>query len=161
MYGYIYFTINTKNTILSDLIYFQLMEIKNLKIRFKMKRIVISMLLASIGLVASEGTVPYKSGLLLPPQADKIYATECASCHGADGKQTSFSGFPSGVNYSEIAGMDTETLAKTIKEYRGGVESKDYQALNKYGYGAAMKAPTRDLSWDEIDAVAKYINGLK
>ena len=43
-----------------------------------MKKIVLSMLLASIGLVASESAVPYKSGLLLTPQADKIYAKECA-----------------------------------------------------------------------------------
>ena len=126
-----------------------------------MKKIVLSMLLATIGLVASEGEVPYAPGLLLAPQADKIYATECASCHGKEGKQTSFSGFPGVITYSKIAGMDTEMLAKTIKEYRGGVESKDYQPLNKYGYGAAMVAPTRALSWHDIDAVAKYINGLK
>lgn len=117
------------------------------------------MLFASMGLVAAE--VPYAIGLKLAPQADKIYAKECAQCHGADGKQTSFSGFPGVITYGKIAGMDTALLAKTIKEYRGGVESKDYQPLNKYGYGAAMKAPTRDLSWDEVDAVAKYINGLK
>ena len=124
-----------------------------------MKKIVLSMLFASMGLVAAE--VPYAIGLKLAPQPDKIYAQECASCHGADGKQTSFSGFPGVITYGKIAGMDTAELAKTIKEYRGGVKSKDYQPLNKYGYGAAMKAPTRDLSWVEIDAVAKYINGLK
>ena len=126
-----------------------------------MKKIVLTMLFASMGLVAAEGEVPYAIGLKLAPQADKIYAMECASCHGKDGKQTSFSGFPDVITYGVIAGMDTATLAKTIKEYRGGVESNDYQPLNKYGYGAAMKAPTRDLSWIEIDAVAKYINGLK
>ena len=119
------------------------------------------MLFASIGLIASEGEMPYAIGLKLTPQPAKIYAVECASCHGTDGKQTSFSGFPSVVTYGKIAGRDAVALAKTIKEYRGGVESKDYQPLNKYGYGAAMKAPTRDLSWDEIDAVAKYISGLK
>ncbi|MDQ7086005.1 MAG: c-type cytochrome [Sulfurovum sp.] len=126
-----------------------------------MKKIVLTLLFASIGLVASEATVPYAVGLLLAPQGDKIYAQECASCHGQNGQQTSFSGFPEVITYGKIAGLDTAVLAKTIKEYRGGVESKDYQPLNKYGYGAAMKAPTRDLSWDEIDAVAKYINGLK
>jgi len=126
-----------------------------------MKKIVLTMLFASIGLVASEGEAPYAIGLKLAPQADKIYAMECASCHGKDGKQTSFSGFPNVITFGVIAGMDTAILAKTIKEYRGGVESNDYQPLNKYGYGAAMKAPTRDLSWIEIDAVAKYINGLK
>jgi mono/diheme cytochrome c family protein len=135
---------------------------KNLKVRFKMKKIILPMLLASIGLIASEGIeVPYKPGLLLPPQGDKIYAQECATCHGADAKQTSFTGFPEGIKYAKIAGMEAKSLAKTIKEYRGGVESNDYQPLNKYGYGAAMAAPTRDLSCDEIDAVAEYISGLK
>jgi cytochrome c553 len=126
-----------------------------------MKKIVFTILFASMGLFASEAEVPYAPGLLLTPQGDKIYASECASCHGIDGKQTSFSGFPNVITYGKIAGLDTAVLAKTIKEYRGGVESKDYQPLNKYGYGAAMKAPTRDLSWDEIDTVAKYINSLK
>ena len=126
-----------------------------------MKKIVLPILMLSVGLVASDVAVPYAPGLLLTPQADKIYASECASCHGADGKQTSFSGSPKVITYAKIAGMDTATLAKTIKEYRGGVKSKDYQPLNKYGYGAAMKSPTRDLSWDEIDALAIYINGLK
>jgi len=126
-----------------------------------MKKIVLTMLFASIGLVATEGKMPYTIGLMLTPQPAKIYAVECASCHGVNGKQTSYTGFPEGITYKVIAGMDEATLAKTIKEYRGGVESKDYQPLNKYGYGAAMAAPTRDLSWDEIDAVAKYISGLK
>ena len=125
-----------------------------------MKRIVLSMLLVSIGLVAAESTVPYKSGLLLPPQADKIYEKECAQCHGKDGKNTSVTGLTKST-FLAIAGMDTDTLAKTLKEYRGGVKSKDYQQLNKYGYGAVMISVTKDLSWEEIDAVAKYVNGLK
>lgn len=119
------------------------------------------MLFASIGLVASEGEVPYTIGLKLKPQGDKIYAQECASCHGKDGKQTSFKGFPAVIKYAKIAGMDEKLLAQTIKDYRGGVEANDYSPLNKTGLGAAMKAPTRDLSWDEIDAVAQYISGLK
>jgi len=57
--------------------------------------------------------------------------------------------------------MDAAEVAKTLKEYRGGVKSKDYQQLNKYGYGAVMRSATADLSWDELDAVAKYVNGLK
>jgi len=125
-----------------------------------MKKIALSMLLASIGLVASGSTVPYKSGLLLPPQADKIYEKECTQCHGKDGKQISFEG-SSRVTYAKISGMDTAQVAKTLKEYRGGVKSKDYQQLNKYGYGALMRSVTKDLSWDEIDAVAKYVNSLK
>ena len=124
-----------------------------------MKRGILSILAVSVGLVAAEA--PYAIGLKLKPQPAKIYALECASCHGADGKQTSFSGFPGMITYGKIAGLDAVELAKTIKEYRGGVKDKDYQPLNKYGYGAAMSAPTRDLSWEEIDAVAKYISGLK
>jgi mono/diheme cytochrome c family protein len=135
------------------------MVVKNYKVRFKMKKIILPMLLVSIGLVAAEA--PYKPGLLLPPQGDKIYAQECATCHGADATATSFSGFPEGIKYAKIAGLDAKDLAKTIKEYRGGIESKDYAPLNKYGFGAAMAAPTRDLSWDEIDAVAEYISNLK
>jgi cytochrome c553 len=114
-----------------------------------------------MGLIASEGTVPYKSGLLLPIQADKIYAQECTSCHGADGKQTSFKGIARNVSYAKISDMDASAIAKDLKEYKGGIKSKDYQALNKYGYGALMISVTKDLSWDEMDAVAKYVNGLK
>ena len=125
-----------------------------------MKRMVLSMLVASIGLVASEGTVPYKSGLLLPPQADKIYAKECTLCHGKDGKQTSYAGLTRSA-YGVIAGMDTAVLAKMLKEYKGGIKSKDYGPLNKYGYGALMKSVVKDLSWEEMDALAVYVNGLK
>jgi len=125
-----------------------------------MKKIVFPMLLATIGLIAAESNVPYRSGLLLPPQADKIYAKECATCHGKDGKQTTLAGLAN-VSYAPIAGMDTAELAKTLKEYRGGVKSRDYGPLNKYGYGAVMKSATVDLSWDELDALATYINGLK
>ncbi len=123
-----------------------------------MKKIVLSMLLASLGLVAAE--VPYKSGLMLPPQADKIYAKECAKCHGDDGKATSFAG-SSRITYGVISGMDAATVAKELKEYRGGEKSNDYRLHNKYGYGSIMRSATKDLSWEEIDAVAKYVSGLK
>lgn len=119
------------------------------------------MLLASIGLVAAESTVPYKSGMLLPPQADKIYQKECIHCHGKDGKLTSFEGGSTRVVYKKIAGMDAASVAQTLKEYRGGIKSKDYEPMNKYGYGALMRSATKDLSWKEIDAVAKYVSELK
>ena len=123
-----------------------------------MKKIVLSVLLAGASLVAAEA--PYISGVLLSPQADKIYAKECTLCHGKDGKQTSYAGLTKAA-YGQIAGMDTAELAKMLKEYRGGIKSKDYGPLNKYGYGALMRSVTKDLSWDEIDALAKYVNGLK
>jgi len=123
-----------------------------------MKKIVLSMLLAGTGLMAAEA--PYIPGVLLPPQADKIYAKECTLCHGKDGKQTSYSGLTRAA-YGKIAGMDTAVLAKMLKEYKNGIKSKDYGPLNKYGYGALMRSVTKDLSWEEIDALAKYVNGLK
>jgi cytochrome c553 len=125
-----------------------------------MKRILLSMLLTGVVAVASDGTAPYKSGLKLAPQADKIYAQECARCHGKDAKDTTFKG-GSGVKFAAIAGTDAGQLAQTLKEYRGGIKSKDYQSVNKYGYGGLMKTVMADLSWEEIDAVADYVSGLK
>jgi len=125
-----------------------------------MRKVVLSVLLTNMIVVASESAVPYKAGLLLPPQADKIYEAECSFCHGKDGQQTTLQGLAN-VTYEKIAGMDTAKLAKILKEYRGGIKSKDYSFPNKYGYGAVMKSATSDLSWEEIDAVAEYVNGLK
>jgi len=127
-----------------------------------MKRIVLSMLLACVTLFASDSnTSVYKSGVLLPPQGDAIYKKQCAECHGDDGKQTTFKGIGRNVKYAQIGGKDANEIAKTLKDYKGGIKSKDYQPLNKYGYGALLKSVTKDLSWDEIDSVAKYVNGLK
>ena len=125
-----------------------------------MKKIIFSMLLSCVALIASNSASVYKSGLLLPANGKVIYEKQCASCHGDDGKQTRFEG-SSRITYSKISGIDTDKLAKELKEYRGGIKSKNYQFVNKYGYGALMKTVLADLSWDEIDAVAKYVNGLK
>ncbi len=125
-----------------------------------MKKILFPMLLAGVTLIASDSTSVYRSGILLPANGKVIYERQCASCHGDNGKLTSFTG-SSRITYSKITGMNTDKLAKELKDYRGGVKSKNYQPLNKYGYGALMKSVTTDLSWDEIDAVAKYVNGLK
>ncbi len=125
-----------------------------------MKKIILSILLANAALVAADSDSVYKSGILLPAKGDVIYKRECAECHGADGKKTSFKG-SANVKYSEIGGWDKDKLVKDIRDYKGGIKSKDYGPLNRYGYGALVKSATRDLSWDEIDAVADYINGLK
>ncbi len=125
-----------------------------------MKKSILSILLASVALVASDSASVYKSGLLLPANGKVIYERQCASCHGDNGKQTSYQG-SARITYSKIYGVNTDKLAKELKEYRGGIKSKNYQPLNKYGYGAMMRSVTADLSWDEIDAVAKYVNSLK
>jgi cytochrome c553 len=125
-----------------------------------MRKSIFYILLSSVALIASDGASVYKSGLLLPPNGKVIYEKQCVSCHGNDGSQTSFEG-SARITYSKIAGIDTDKLAKELKVYRGGIKSKSYQPLNKYGYGAIMRSATKDLSWDEIDAVAKYVNSLK
>jgi cytochrome c553 len=125
-----------------------------------MKKIILSSLLACVTLVAADGAPIYKSGILLTPKGDLIYEKKCLHCHGADGKQTSFKG-SSKIEYNVIAGRDAGELAQELKDYKGGVKSKNYQPLNKYGYGALMRSSTVDLSWDELDAVAKYVNTLK
>ncbi len=125
-----------------------------------MKRIILSVLFASVALFASDSAV-YKSGMLLPADGQVIYQKECASCHGDDGKQTRFKGSARDIKYAPIAGWDVARLNKELQEYRGGVASKDYQQVNKTGYGAVMRSATIDLSWDELDAVSKYVNSLK
>ncbi|MCW8837766.1 MAG: c-type cytochrome [Thiovulaceae bacterium] len=113
-----------------------------------MKKVLLSMLVASVTLMASDAASVYKTGVLLPPDGPVIYKKQCAVCHGENGKRIAFKGS------IEIAGMDADKLAKELKDYR-------YGSINKYGYGAQMKSALVDLSWDEIDAVAKYVNGLK
>ena len=126
-----------------------------------MKRIILSVLFASVALFASDSTSVYKSGMLLPANGQVIYQGQCAICHGDDGQQTSFKGSARDIKYAPIAGWGVAKLNKELQDYRGGVADKDYGPVNKTGYGAVMKSATKDLSWDELDAVAKYVNSLK
>ena len=121
-----------------------------------MKKIILSVLVASVTLFAADGAPIYKSGMLLPPQPAVIYEKECSSCHGKNGTQTSFDGSAE-ISYAKITGLNADSLAQELKEYRGGIKSKGYQQLNKYGYGALMKTTLTDLSWEEIDSLSKYI----
>ena len=113
-----------------------------------MKKTILSALLVSVTLVAGDAASVYKSGILLPADGPAIYKKKCATCHGDNGEKIAFKGSVA------ITGMDTAKLAKELKDYR-------YGSINKYGYGAQMKSVLADLSWDEIDAVAAYVNGLK
>ena len=70
-----------------------------------MKKIILSVLVAGVTLLAADGAPIYKSGMLLPPQPAVIYEKECSSCHGMDGKSTSFSG-SSRITYKAITGLD-------------------------------------------------------
>ncbi len=118
-----------------------------------MKKIILCALLTSATLMASDSASVYKSGVLLPANGEAIYKGKCIQCHSADGKQTSFEG-SSRVKYAQINGLDAAKLAKELKDYRFG-------RVNKYGYGALMKSSLVDLSYEEIDALAKYISSIK
>ena len=121
-----------------------------------MKKIILGALVAGVTLLSADGSPIYKSGMLLPPQPAVIYEKQCSQCHGMDGKQTSFDGSAK-ISYAKITGLDANELAQELKDYRGGVESNGYQQLNKYGYGSLMKTTLTDLSWEELDSLAKYI----
>ena len=115
-----------------------------------MKKIIFSALVASATLMAVDSAPVYKSGVLMPANGEAIYKKECIQCHSANGKQTSFEG-SSRVSYAPINGLDAAKLAKELKDYRFG-------SVNKYGYGALMKSTLIDFSYEEIDALAKYIS---
>ena len=115
-----------------------------------MKKIIISTLIAGATLMAADSAAVYKVGVLLPANGEAIYNKTCIQCHAADGKQTKYSG-SSRVEYAPINGLDAAALAKELKDYRFG-------SVNKYGYGALMKSTLIDLSYEEIDALAKYIS---
>ena len=115
-----------------------------------MKKIILCALIASATLMAADSTSVYKSGVLLPANGEAIYKKTCILCHGADGKQTKYTG-SSRIEYAPINGLDASKLAKELKDYR-------YGSVNKYGYGALMKSNLVDLSYEEIDALAKYIS---
>jgi len=114
-----------------------------------MKKIIFSVLVLSATLMAADSASVYKSGVLLPANGEAIYKNDCIQCHGSDGKQTSFEG-SSRVKYATINGLDAAKLAQELKDYRFG-------RINKQGYGALMKSSLVDLSYEEIDALAKYI----
>ncbi len=115
-----------------------------------MKKIIISTLIAGATLMAADSATVYKAGVLLPANGEAIYNKTCIQCHAADGKQTKYAG-SSRIEYAPINGLDSATLAKELKDYRFG-------SVNKYGYGALMKSTLIDLSYEEIDALAKYIS---
>ena len=126
-----------------------------------MKRIIFSVLFASVALLAADSASVYKSGFLLPAKGDVIYQRQCSFCHGSDGKQTSFVGSAKDIKYAPIAGWDVSKLSNELLRYKIGRVEKNYSPVNKTGYGALMRSATKDLSVLELDAVAAYVNGLK
>jgi cytochrome c553 len=112
-----------------------------------MKKIIFSILLVSVALMGAEETF-YRAGMMMPIDGPALYKKYCVSCHGEKGEESAFG------KSAAIGGKDAAKIASDLKEYRFG-------SLDKYGLGALMKSRTVRFSWDEIDAVAAYIQTLK
>ncbi len=98
-----------------------------------MKKIALTLLVASVSLMAADGAALYK---------------KCAACHGAHGEKKAL---------GKSAVIGGEPAAETVKKLEG------YKAgtLNAHGMGALMKGQVASYSDADIKAVAEYIAGLK
>jgi cytochrome c len=99
-----------------------------------MKKIVIATIFAGATMLMADGAT--------------IYATKCASCHGADGKMAALG------KSKHIAGMDAAAVEKSIHGYKDG-------SLNQYGLGASMKGMVATLDDAAIKEVSAYVATLK
>lgn len=71
----------------------------------------------------------------------------CGVCHGEQGQKHS-------LNLTQpIAGMEEDSIAEILTQYRA-------KTRNKYGLGTMMQNQAKDLSNNDIDALAKHISKL-
>lgn len=84
---------------------------------------------------------------ILMADGASIYASKCASCHGAHAEKSALG------KSKVIAGQDTSTTIKQIQGYKSG-------CLNQYGMGGAMKNMVKGLDDSSIKEVANYIAKL-
>ena len=108
-----------------------------------MKKIILSVLIASVSLIAA-GDVVVDGAV--------VYAKKCALCHGADGKKVVVG------KTLPIAGMDTTKVGSSLRAYQAG-------GVDIYGgfknQNILMEHRTLELSWESISAVSKYVHNLK
>ena len=71
----------------------------------------------------------------------------CTACHSVNGSGNALAGFPS------VAGQQKAYLVSTLKAYRT-------KERNAGDYALVMQAISKNLSDDEIDALANYMHGL-
>ena len=100
-----------------------------------MKKILFSVLLVSVSLMAAES-------------GKELYMKKCSICHGPKADQTPIK------NMKPIAGMDATKLAKVLKFYQ------DDDRIG-HGYSEEMVNSTVFLSQKAIDAIATYVSTLK
>jgi len=113
-----------------------------------MKKIILSVLLASVSLMASDST----TGKFAPINGKVLYKQHCALCHGEKAQKSPEKGA------SALAGMDAVKLALTIQDYRD--QDKRVGAYTMHKTSQVMKDSTMNLSNNEIVALAKYIHSL-
>jgi cytochrome c553 len=98
-----------------------------------MKKIVLSLIVATVGLMAADGAELYK---------------KCASCHGQKAEKAA-------LNKSEIiAGWDAAKSTEALAAYKAGTR-------NIHGMGGLMKGQVAAYSDADIAAVSAYIATLK
>lgn len=98
-----------------------------------MKKIALSLLLASVGLMAADGAALFK---------------KCASCHGQKAEKKALN------KSAVIAGWDAAKTTEALEGYKAGTR-------NIHGMGMLMKGQVAAYSDADIKAVAAYISGLK
>ena len=98
-----------------------------------MKKIALTLLVASVSLMAADGAALYK---------------KCAACHGAKAEKKA-------LGKSEIIDTwDAKKIEEALNGYKAGTR-------NIHGMGALMKGQVAPYSEEDIEAVSKYIAGLK
>lgn len=71
----------------------------------------------------------------------------CIACHGAQGMGNEPAGWP------KVAGQHAAYIALELREYRSGGRTTDYQSM--------MRDIASNMTDEEIEAVASYIQGLR
>lgn len=117
-----------------------------------MKKIILSLLLASVTLIAADSVPEGKTGGFQPIDGAALYSQHCAMCHGANGLDSALQ------KSAQIAGKDAVKLALVIRAYRDQDDRDEAYTMHKTS--EVMKNSTSGLSGKEIVALAKYISSL-
>jgi cytochrome c553 len=98
-----------------------------------MKKIALTLLLASVSLMAADGAAAYK---------------KCVACHGAKAEKKA-------LGKSEVINTwDVAKLESALNDYKAGTR-------NSKGMGALMKGQVASYDAAKIKAVSEYITTLK
>ncbi|MDA3908698.1 MAG: c-type cytochrome [Sulfurimonas sp.] len=109
-----------------------------------MKKIILCALLVSVSLVAADSQVA---------RGAVVFEKKCSLCHGEKGQKTALK------DSVPIAGMEAGKLARILRAYQAGNIDIDGELSKRDSI--IMEHQTLELSWDDVDAVAKYVHSLK